>query len=447
MNLKKRTTDENIRKGTKGINLRNEATDGNRLKQGTGGALRKRAMRIILLFGVISLLGDMLYEGARGVNGPYLQTLGANAAIVGLVAGAGELLGYALRLVSGYLSDRKGMYWAFIFAGYGMIAAVPLMALTGVWQIASIFILVERIGKALRAPSKDAILSRATKQVGTGWGFGIHEFMDQIGAVSGPLIFSAVFIFFGSAVTGIAQYQLGYAVLVIPFVLMMAVIIYTSRSAAELEKFEPPCAKARDETLTRTFWLYTAFTFLSAFGLVSFILVGYHLKVRALADDWAIAAFYALAMLVDAFVALAIGKLYDRLKERTKNPCGGLTVLVIIPVFSMPLPFLLFTGDLLIIAIGVILWGVVMASHECIMRAAIADLTAIKKRGTGYGIFNSTYGLAMFLGATLAGVLYETSLGILQLVIVFAEVLALFVFLEMYLQPRRPGCASGREEE
>ena len=141
---------------------------------------RKAAMNLIILFGLVSLFGDIVYEGARSVNGPYLKTLGVSAATVGFIAGLGEFIGYAIRLLSGYFADKTRAYWLFTFIGYGMLATVPMLSLTGVWQVAALFIVLERLGKALRAPARDTIVSQASKQVGTGFGFGLSEFMDQL---------------------------------------------------------------------------------------------------------------------------------------------------------------------------------------------------------------------------------------------------------------------------
>jgi len=135
---------------------------------------KRLAIEIIIIFGIVSLFGDIMYEGARAVNGPYLKTLGANAALVGFIAGLGEFLGYIVRLASGYFADKTKAYWAFTLVGYGFLVSVPLLSLTGVWQVAALFMVLERFGKALRAPAKDTILSTATKQVGTGFGFGLH---------------------------------------------------------------------------------------------------------------------------------------------------------------------------------------------------------------------------------------------------------------------------------
>ena len=136
-----------------------------------GGVInqKKEAFQLIILLGVVSLSGDITYEGARGVTGPYLGLLGASAIPIGVVAGLSEFVGYALRLISGYLADRTGEYWTLTILGYGLILSIPILAFVGNWQLATIFIIMERMGKAIRSPARDAILSNATKSVGRGF--------------------------------------------------------------------------------------------------------------------------------------------------------------------------------------------------------------------------------------------------------------------------------------
>jgi MFS family permease len=149
----------------------------------TAALPRRNALRFIVLLGIVSLFADMTYESARSITGPYLALLGASATVVGLVSGFGELAGYALRLVSGYLTDRTGRYWPVTIVGYLLnLFAVPALALTGRWELAVLLIVAERMGKAIRSPARDAMLSHASSQTGLGWGFGLHEALDQTGA-------------------------------------------------------------------------------------------------------------------------------------------------------------------------------------------------------------------------------------------------------------------------
>ena len=395
---------------------------------------RTKALKLIILLGIVSLFGDIVYEGARSVNGPYLEILGANAAIVGLIVGLGEFLGYGIRLISGYFSDKTKAYWFFTIVGYGLLFTVPLLSLAGVWQLAALFIVSERIGKALRNPARDTILSQATKQIGTGFGFGLHEFLDQIGAIIGPLIFAIFFFLLGTSGKTISDYQTGYSFLWIPFVLVMIFVVIAYFLVKKPEELEPisPTIEKEPDTLSRTFWLYLLFSFVTTIGFVNFALIGYHLKAHNILSDAQIPLFYMIAMAVDAVIALIIGKMYDRLKTRKKNNKAGLLVLIIIPLFSLFIPFFAFSMNYIFILISVIVWGVVMGSHETIMRAAIADITPLKKRGTGYGIFTTSYGLALFIGSVLVGVLYDYSLPLLITIIMIIEIIAIPFFIIMW---------------
>ena len=182
------------------------------------------ALRFVVLVGVVNLFADMTYEGARSVTGPFLHSLGATALVVGLVAGFGELIGYALRLVSGYVADRTARYWAVTLAGHAInMLAVPLLALAHRWEMAAALMIAERVGKAIRTPARDAMLSHATKEAGHGWGFGLHEAMDQAGAMIGPLVVAA-------ALAAGWGYRTGFGLLLVPALLALGVLIAAWRA-------------------------------------------------------------------------------------------------------------------------------------------------------------------------------------------------------------------------
>ncbi len=392
---------------------------------------KKQAYLLILFFGFISALGDIIYEGARSVNGPYLKTLGANAVIVGFVIGVGEFLGYVIRLLSGYFADKTKAYWVFTIVGYSMLISVPLLALSDVWQIAALFIVLERIGKGLRSPAKDTIVSYAAKRVGTGTGFGIAEFFDQFGATIGPLIFTAFFFYLGTSSKSVSDYQQAYSLMWIPFVLLMFVLFVTYFKFPTPSELEDDKKSVQSTKLTKDFWLYSLFTFVTTIGFIHFAIFGYHLKVNAIVSDTQIPFLYAIAMIVDAFFAILIGKVYDKLKFRMNNEHAGLYSLILIPFLSAALLPMMFSSQMMLIYLAVIFWGIVMGSHETIMKAAIADLTSIQKRGTGYGIFNVTYGLGLFVGSALAGYFYEFSISLMITIFICIEVLALFIFFAL----------------
>ncbi|RKX58837.1 MAG: MFS transporter [Thermodesulfobacteriota bacterium] len=378
---------------------------------------KKIAFQFIIFMGAVSLFGDITYEGARSITGPYLAVLGASASIVGLVAGFGEFIGYGLRLVSGYFSDRTQQYWTVTIIGYGLLCSIPLLAFAGYWQIAAFLIIAERMGKGIRTPARDTILSHATKQVGRGLGFGIHEALDQIGAIIGPLIFSAVFIFEGG-------YRKGFTILWIPALLCVATLLVARIKLPSPEKLETSGGPTRQNIqgkgrLPRIFWFYALFSFFSVAGFVNFQIISYHFKVQSVISDVQIPVFYAIAMGADALVALIIGKTYDKI---------GLISLVSIPLLTLPIPLFAFSHSYGFAIIGVLLWGTAMGIHETIMRAAIADLTPIEHRGFAYGIFNTVYGVAWFLGSALIGLLYDFSILYLILFVVVMEAISVIAF-------------------
>jgi len=390
------------------------------------------AVIVIIIFGLISMLGDIVYESARSANSQYLNVLGISAAKVGLVFGIGEFLGYALRLLAGILSDRSGRHWSFMFIGYGMLLSVPLMGLTSGWNLLILLILMERIGKALRNPAKDTVLSGvAENQVGIGFAFGLQEALDQLGAFLGPLVFTGIFYFTGKG--GISEYQSGYKLLVVPFVLLMLFLSFAYQKITSAKLLPPARNKHfQNEKLEPIFWVYTVFTFFCTAGFVNFSTIGYHLKAGGLMSDADITLLYSLAMLVDAVAAIIVGKAYDRLKEKTGKKTGGILVLAVIPLMTIALPLLTLSDSTILIGTGMVFFGIVMGTHETVMRSAIADIAPYRKRGTGYGIFNSVYGLALLVGSALMGLFYDMKST--QLIIAFTvltEILAIAVYSKM----------------
>ncbi len=375
---------------------------------------RGTALKFILLLGLVSLFGDITYEGARSITGPFLALLGASATAVGVVAGLGELIGYCLRLVSGFLTDKTGRYWLITLTGYTLnLVAVPLLALAGYWQIAALLIISERLGKAIRTPARDAMLSHATSRVGRGWGFGLHEAMDQIGALAGPLLIAAVMTRYGN-------YRLGFGILAIPAFLVLVILATARILYPRPRDFEPVSKKIESKGLPGAFWTYLIATALIAAGYADFALIAYHFKKAAIFSDNIVPILYAVAMGVDAVAALIFGRLFDRL---------GVNTLIISSLLSSLFAPLVFLGGWRPAVAGMIAWGIGMAAQESVLRAAISEMVPSHKRGSAYGIFNTGYGLFWFLGSSLMGILYDRSLLALVIFSITVQLAAVPVLL------------------
>ncbi|MBM4327530.1 MAG: MFS transporter [Deltaproteobacteria bacterium] len=374
------------------------------------------ALKFVVLIGVVSLFSDMTYEGARSIIGPFLAVLGASATAVGVVAGLGELIGYGLRLLSGYAADKTRRYWTIVFLGYVMnLLAVPLLALAGHWEIAAILMIVERMGKAVRTPARDVMLSCASDRIGRGWGFGLHEALDQIGAILGPLVVATVFHFSG-------RYQTGFGILLIPALIALGVLFASYKLYPNPHDLESTSVKIQSKGFPKAYWFYILAIGCVAAGYADFPLVAYHFKKVAVVPDYWIPVFYAVAMGVDAIAALIFGRAFDRI---------GFPVLVAAVVLSSLFAPFAFWGGFTSALIGMALWGVGMGAQESIVRAAIADLVPRTKLGFAFGLFNTCYGLFWFAGSALMGVLYDVSVSSLVIFSVAAQLTAVPALLAL----------------
>ncbi|HXF10384.1 MAG TPA: MFS transporter, partial [Desulfuromonadaceae bacterium] len=268
---------------------------------------KKLALRFVLIIGVVQLFADMTYEGARGITGPFLGSLGASATIVGITAGLGELMGYGFRSVTGYLADRTHKYWTFIFIGYLVnMLAVPALALAGNWPLAAALVVAERTGRAIRKPSVDAMLSHAGSRIGHGWAFGLNEFLDQTGATIGPLIMAAVLYFHG-------DYHHAFAVLLAP-ALLCVTMVFIARALYprphELEERRPVALQAKG--YSRAYWFYAVAGMLIAAGFADFALVAFHFQKTGIVQPGMVPVFYSMAMVTAAIAALVFGRLLDK---------------------------------------------------------------------------------------------------------------------------------------
>lgn len=371
---------------------------------------RKSAVRFIVLLGFVSLFADVTYESARSLTGPYLAILGASGTVVGVTAGLGELLGYGLRFFSGLLSDKTRRYWTFTIIGYVVnLLAVPLLALANHWPLAVALIMTERIGKSIRTPARDVMLSHAAATVGRGWGFAVHEAMDQIGAMTGPVIVMIVLAISGS-------YRYAFAILAIPAILAIIVLLIARINYPNPQKLETKTPEIGDGKLPAAFWFYLIAIGFVAAGFADYPLIAFHIKQKDIfADKW-IPLLYAIAMGVDGLAALLFGKWYD--KKRLLSLATAIAISSLFAIFA-------FSLSPIAIVVGILLWSVGMGAQESIIRAAVADFVPIGIRGTGYGIFNAGYGICWFLGSALMGVLYDFSLPALIAFSVLSQVASL----------------------
>ncbi len=382
----------------------------------------KTATRFVVLLGCVSLFSDMTYEAARSISGPYLSILGVSGATVGWVAGLGELIGYGLRIVSGYISDKTKKYWTITMIGYLLnLFSGPLLAFAGYWQLAVIFMITERIGKAIRTPARDAMLSYGAKEMGRGWGFGLHEAMDQTGATLGPLLVSAVLFYKNQS------YHASFLILFIPAIIALAILLFARSQYPNPQDLEIENTVIETIGYPKLFWLYLLAVIFIAAAYADFPLIAYHFKKTALMRDATIPILYAIAMAADGIAALLLGKLFDKWGMKT------MVYVTLVSLFFAPMVFL---GGFEWAIAGMIIWGIGMGAQESILKAAVAELIPAYKRGTAFGLFNTGFGVFWFFGSIALGYLYDFSIPWL---IVFSMGLQAIAVIILWMLTRRTG--------
>ena len=380
--------------------------------------LRRKAYVAIMLMGIVSMLGDIVYESGRGIAPDYLYFLGASAFLVGLTSGIGELVGYGMRLVSGPLADRSHAYWLFIFLGYGLILAIPMMGLTNsIWLVAAL-VIVERLGKALRSPSRDAVVSVVSKGMGSGKAFGLHEFIDQIGAIAGPAFLGFMMIW------TVNNFSVSLQSLFPFYLLMMAVLYLTYRRIRGTVEEIRRQTTATDEKISRGFWLYSGAVLMNTVGLMPVALILYNgAKILESGGQlWLVPFLYVIVQLIDAPMALVSGYVYDKVGIKFLAVPFALSILPLLFQFLVGLPGVI---------LACISYGLVLGMQESTYRAAVTDIVPLGRRGSAYGFFNVMLGVGTFVSGAAFGYMLDVSVSPLLMLglVVLAQAAAIALLL------------------
>ena len=389
-------------------------------KRGSSG---RTAFRFVLTIGIVNLFADMTYEGARSITGPFLQSLGASAFAVGIVAGGGELLGYTLRSAAGYFADKTQRYWLVVIAGYLLnMIAVPALALAGNWPLAAALIVAERTGRGIRKPAVDAMISYAGKSIGSGWVFGLNDSLDQAGATFGPLI--VAFVLYGRG-----GFREGFGVLLISALLCLVTLIaarflYPHPDTLE----EKPAATLGMKRFSKAYWLYVAGGALIAAGFADFALIAFHFDKTTVISESEIPLVYAVAMAAAALTSLGLGRLFDRIGL----PAAAIAVFL----GAMFAPFV-FMQRFSLIVTGMVLWGIGLGAQNSLLKAILAGVMPVTRRSTGFGLFYTVFGIAWFLGSAVMGFLYGESIVGLIVFSMFFQLAALPMIMWGSAQARR----------
>jgi MFS family permease len=389
----------------------------------------------VILLGWVSLFADLCYEGMRSAIGPYMAFLGTSATAVGIVAGTGEMLGYAVRYWSGALVDRTHAYWTITIAGYATnLVAVPLLALAGSWPMVAALVALERLGKAIRSPAKTTLTSFAASDLGAGKAFAINEAMDQIGGLLGPLVVAGILAWRGETRTGFA---LAFVLLAIPAAASVAVLLRARRLYPDPRELEHEATDGFETRLGPRYRLYLVGVALVAIGLADWPLIAYHFERADVVGTTWLPVIYAAAMGFDGLVSLTAGLLFDRDRKRGRTGAAVLALFVIVGAAYGPLAFAATSSTPWLAAVGVALWSITHAATGSIAKAMIAAIVPKNQRGRAYGLFFLVFGVAWWLGSLALGALYDQSPTLAGATGTVALALGAAVVLWSGLNPRR----------
>jgi len=353
----------------------------------------RRALRFVVLIGIVNCFADLTYEGGRGIVGAFLGHLGASGAIVGVVAGGGELAGYAIRSVAGVVADRTGLYWLDVWVGYAInMLCVPALALVGNWPAAAGLVVGERVGRGIRKPVTAAMLSHAGTLLGSGRVFGINELLDQTGAAVGPLVVAYALAHGG--------YKLGFGILIVPAIITLGILAIATPVGLPFATPGEPGDTGPRVLDPAAFRRYAIGGALLAGGYVDFALIAFRFQRDHVLGAPAISIWFAVAMAVGAITAPILGRLFDRI--------GKPVVIIGLALTAAATP-LAFMGRGAAAQAGAALWGVGIAVQDALLLALVASVLAHRRRATSFGLYDLIIGVAWFAGSAVAGVLLDRS--------------------------------------
>ncbi|MFN4219890.1 MAG: MFS transporter [bacterium] len=381
---------------------------------------------LLLTLSSVALFSDIVYEGSRSIASPFMYSKEASIIFVSFIAGLGEFINYFFRILFGYLADKTKKYWSFLITGYILTAfSVPLLAFANNYTTVGLLLLTERLGKAIRSPSKDTIISYIGHKYGQGFTFGIHELIDQAGAIIAPLIIGMILIFSNN------NYKTAFLFLTIPGIISLILLFFAKLKFSKIidneiiENKKKENNKKTNFLKNKNFWIYILGMSLFGFGFTNFFLISYHYKSLNIFEPSGIAFLYSIAMLFDGLFAIIIGKLFDNFGIKILILCIFLSLL------STPLLFLSAWNWVIVVAIG--LWGIGVAMQESVMKSYISNITSVDERATAFGIFNSIYGISNLVGAAILGYFYKFSVINMILFSVFLQLLGI-LFLAIIIK-------------
>ena len=364
--------------------------------------------RNVFFAGLVSFFMDFGSEMIYPLVPIFLSSvLGVNKSVIGLIEGIAESTASLLKVFSGWFSDRIGKRKILLIVGYGISTlSRPIIALSTLWGHVLAFRFTDRFGKGVRGAPRDAIIAESTEYKDLGRSFGFHRGMDTLGAVIGPAIaFILLSLFTGN-------YRLVFWLSIIPGIIAMLIIVFLIKEQkgkrAEIQESDASGLLAPGESLRRPAfranfdWRFKAFVAIATLFAIGnssdmfLILKATDTGIK----ETQIPIIYLCFNLVYALTAIPAGILSDRIGRKRIILAGFILFGFIYWGFASASEQKHIWGLFL-------LYGVFMGLTEGIQKAYLGTIIPDKFRATGYGVFNTFTGLAIFPASVVAGWLWD----------------------------------------
>ena len=362
--------------------------------------VRRSLPRTVVALGLVSLLMDTSSEMIHALLPVFLVgTLGASVAAVGLIEGVAEATASVAKLFSGVISDWFGRRKLLVLLGYGMAAATkPLFPLAGSMGTVLAARFLDRIGKGIRGAPRDALIADITPADQRGAAYGLRQAMDSVGAVAGPLLAIVLMLALMDDV------RLVFWIAVLPALAAVVMIVVAVREPADQPRppgRRPfPLQRTELARLPASYWRTLGIVAVFTLARFSEAFLVLRAKDAGLSIAW-VPLVIIVMNLVYAGGAYPLGVLADRM-DRGRLLAFGIALLVgadVVLALAPSWPAVL---------VGAGLWGLHMAATQGLLSAIIADAAPADLKGSAFGLFNLSQGLALLIASALAGLIWTT---------------------------------------
>ncbi len=326
-----------------------------------------------------------------------VSVLGASLVSVGLIEGIAESAALFTKVFSGVLSD----YWAkrkvLVVIGYGVAAATkPLFPLASSLSYVFMARFIDRLGKGIRGAPRDALIGDLAPVSLRGTCYGLRQSLDTIGAFLGPLLAIALMALLANDIRTVLW------VAVLPAMIAVIFLVVGVKEPESTRPMETRRTVIRLLDLKRFGLAY--WWIVSMGGILTLARFSEAFLVLRAEHAGLAMTFVPLVMVVMsaayAVSAYPAGILADRMDRRTLLIAGVLALI-------MADVTLAFASSIIVVMIGVMLWGLHMGLTQGLLATLIAGAIPSELRGTGFGVFNLISGLVLFFASLLAGFLWD----------------------------------------